>query len=229
MTTIIQAGRAAPPTPPSLPRHLPQTPPATKTERPRPAARRRHVAHGDVCHGPRKHPAIPIHQPPKAKDPADDRLDLLALDCPPGFSDILKQAIAVADLVIVPTGPSDLDLTAVISTVFMAREAGVLYRFVLNGVLSRSRLAREAMPALRDWGDLLCPPIHQRVAIATAMAWGSTAQEIEPNGAAARALAALWPAVREALKAYLAACTPPPGREEVRMTSGKRLGGPLVS
>jgi chromosome partitioning protein len=131
----------------------------------------------------------------------DDRLDLLVLDCPPGFSDILKQAIAVADLVIVPTGPSDLDLTAVISTVFMAQEAGVPYRLVLNGVLSRSRLAREAVPALQEWGDLLCPPVHQRVAIATAMAWGSTAQETEPNGAAARELAALWPAVREVLKA----------------------------
>jgi chromosome partitioning protein len=89
-------------------------------------------------------------------------LDLLVLDCPPGCSPILEQAIAVADLVIVPTGPSKLDLAAVASTAAMAERAGVPFHFVPNHAASR------------------------------------TAQETEPNSVAARELAALWAAVREA-------------------------------
>ncbi len=130
-----------------------------------------------------------------------ERLDLLVLDCPPGFSDIQAQAIAVADLVIVPTGPSDLDLAAVASTAAMAEQAGVPFHFVLNHAAFRSRSARHAVAALRARGNLLCPTIHQRVAVHEAMADGSTAGEAEPNGAAARELAALWAAVREVLNA----------------------------
>ena len=55
------------------------------------------------------------------------------------------------------------------------------------------------MSALREGGRLLAAPVHQRVAIAAAMAGGRTALETEPGGAAARELAALWEAVREAL------------------------------
>src|SRR5271156_3680061 len=126
----------------------------------------------------------------------DERLDLLILDCPPGFSLILEQAIAAADLVLVPTGPSEMDLAAVASTAAMAERAGVPCRFVLNGARFRSRLAGRAVAALRERGNLLCPPVHERVAVAEAMADGRTALETEPTGAAARELAALWSAVR---------------------------------
>ena len=56
-------------------------------------------------------------------------LDFLMLDCPPGFSPILERAVAAADLVLVPTGPGELDLAAVASTAEMAERAGAPLRF----------------------------------------------------------------------------------------------------
>ena len=120
------------------------------------------------------------------------------IDSPPSFSAILEQAIALADLVLVPTGPGALDMAAVASTADMAEQAGVPYRFVLNRGLFRSRLAGQAVTALRERGGLL-PPVHQRVAVAAAMGDGRTALETEPAGAAARELWALWEAVRALL------------------------------
>jgi chromosome partitioning protein len=129
----------------------------------------------------------------------DVPLDLLVLDCPPGFSPILELAVAAADLVLVPTGPGELDLAAVASTAAMAERAGAPFRYVLNRAVFRSRLAGRAVSLLREGGRLLGAPVHQRVAVAAAMAGGRTALEDEPAGAAARELAALWEAARGAL------------------------------
>jgi chromosome partitioning protein len=126
-------------------------------------------------------------------------LDLLVLDCPPGFSPILELAVAAADLVLVPTGPGELDLAAVASTAAMAERTGTPFRYVLNRAVFRSRLAGNAVAALGEGGRMLGAPVHQRVAIAAAMAGGRTALEDEPSGAAAHELAALWEAAREAL------------------------------
>jgi chromosome partitioning protein len=127
-------------------------------------------------------------------------LDVLILDCPPGYSTVLREAIAASDLVLVPTGASVLDLTAVTATAEMAKREGVPFHFVLNRAVFRSRLAGQAVQTLRERGGLLWPPVHQRVPVAAAMAAGRTALETEPDGAAARELSALWHAVRANLE-----------------------------
>ena len=126
---------------------------------------------------------------------------LLVLDCPPGFSDISLEAIDTADLVLIPTGASELDLTAVEATVEMARQANKPYRLVLNRAVFRSRLAGRAVTTLRAAGGLLLPIVHQRVAVAAAMTTGATALETEPDGAAARELMALGCGLRAVLGA----------------------------
>lgn len=128
-------------------------------------------------------------------------IDLLFADCPPGFSAILRAAIEAADLVLVPAQASALDLAAIASTVGMASRAGVPHRTVLNRAVFRSRIAGHAVRLLRERGGMLWPPVHQRVEIAAAMAWGRTALETQPAGAAAREIAALWQGVRAVLDA----------------------------
>ncbi len=128
-----------------------------------------------------------------------DGCTLLVLDCPPGFSDISLEAIAAADLVLIPTGASELDLTAVEATVDMARQANRAHCLVLNRAVFRSRLAARAVSTLCASGALLRPTVHQRVAVAEAMTTGATALETEPDGAAARELMALWCGVRAML------------------------------
>jgi chromosome partitioning protein len=139
------------------------------------------------------------------RDAQDMGLDLLILDCPPGFSTILREASVVSDLLLIPTGAGVLDLDAVTSTAEMAASARVPFRFVLNRAVFRSRLAGQAVSELRERGSLLLPPIHQRVSVAAAMALGRTALETEPCGAAAGELSALWLAVRAALDDVIAA------------------------
>jgi chromosome partitioning protein len=128
-------------------------------------------------------------------------LDVLFVDCPPGFSSILREAIAVADLVLVPTQPSPLDLAAIASTIEMAEAAGVPHRTVLNRAVFRSRIAGLAVTLLRERGGMLWPPVHQRVEMAVAMSSGHTAQETQSAGAAAREIVALWRSVRAIMNA----------------------------
>ena len=128
-----------------------------------------------------------------------DGFDLLLLDCPPGFTPIMRKAIEAADIVVVPTGASALDLEAIASTVEIAERAGVPHCYALNRAVFRSRLAGRAVRELRELGGRLLPVVHQRVAVAEAMAEGRTALETHPGGAAARVLGALWHAARERL------------------------------
>ena len=128
-------------------------------------------------------------------------IDLLFVDCPPGLSPIQRDAIAVADLVLVPTQASPLDLPAIASSIEMAEAAGVPYRTVLNKAVFRSRIAGVAVQLLRERGGMLWPPVHQRVEMASAMSSGHTALETQPAGAAAREIAELWRSVRATLDA----------------------------
>lgn len=120
---------------------------------------------------------------------------LLFMDSPPGLSPIQREAIAAADLVLVPIQASALDLSAITSTADMAERARVPTRTVLNRAIFRSRIAGQAVETLRGRGNLLWPPMHQRVEISAAMASGRTAVETQPAGAAARELGALWRAM----------------------------------
>jgi len=144
-------------------------------------------------------------------------LDYLILDCPPGFSGILEGAIAVSDLVLIPTGPGELDLAAVASTAEMAAAAGGPFRQVLNRAPFHSRLTGRAVTALRDGGKLLCQLVHHRVATAEAMADGHTALETVPDRPAARELMSVWLAVR-AVPGF------PPVRLSAAGSTGRRAG-----
>lgn len=127
--------------------------------------------------------------------------DLIIIDCPPGFSDILAEAICHADLVLLPTGPSALDLEAMDLAETLAESFLMTRHFVLNQAVFRSRLEGRAARELRGRGHLMRQVIHHRVVIAEAMRTGLTALEVEPTGAAAREFAALWAEVDERLKA----------------------------
>jgi chromosome partitioning protein len=126
-------------------------------------------------------------------------LDLVVVDCPPGFAAIHEDAIAVADYVVIPTGAGQLDLDAIEATAARVERAGVPYGYVLNRVLRRSRLAGQAIRLLRGLAGRLLPTVHQRVAIPTAMAGGRTVLETDIAGQAAKEIADLWGAVRAAL------------------------------
>lgn len=72
-------------------------------------------------------------------------LDLLIIDCPPGFSRSLANAIAVADLMLMPTGSTQLDLADAAATAAMRSARAWPYRFVFGRPVFRGGLAGQAV------------------------------------------------------------------------------------
>jgi chromosome partitioning protein len=124
---------------------------------------------------------------------------LAIIDTAPSGNESVADAIAKADLVIIPVQPSPHDLRAVGATVEMAEAAEKKLCFILNRVKPRTRLATQAILALSQHGPVSQILIHDRTDYAAAMTDGLTAPEIDPEGKAAGEIAGLWTYVSERL------------------------------
>jgi chromosome partitioning protein len=136
-------------------------------------------------------------------------VDILVVDTP-GYGDSdLAEAVRIADLCVVVSRPTFLDLAAAVTTAEMVR------RFNQPGlaVLSQApppRLGAEtpnvvrALSALSLSGLVVASVvIHSRTAYQSALMRGQGVEEWEPCGPAAREILGLWGAVQERL-------SPPP-------------------
>lgn len=104
------------------------------------------------------------------------------LDCPPGLADPALMAAVWADLVLIPSGASPLDLwgvRAALATIAEARAvrsgAGPAVALVPYRVQPRTLVGRALPDLLRGMGEAVAPGIRQRVAVATSAALGQTA------------------------------------------------------
>ncbi len=101
--------------------------------------------------------------------PAD--VDIAIIDTPPGTAAVIEDAIEVADLVLVPSGASPLDVRRVWPTLQITahRPTAVL----LTGIDLRTRLAEEVRKLLDDEGvPVVATPIVRREAVRRA--YGTT-------------------------------------------------------
>ena len=117
---------------------------------------------------------------------------LAVIDTPPAAAPVVAEVVALADLVLVPVQPSPHDLRAVGATVDLARRAKRPLVFVINRTKPRVRLTGEAAIALSQHGTVAPAMLADRAVYAAAAIDGRTAPEIEPTGAAAAEVAALW-------------------------------------
>ncbi len=91
--------------------------------------------------------------------------DFAIIDTAPKSEAASLTAAKLADLILIPCQPSNLDLDAVADTVNIARLAQKPAAFVLNGCKSGSSLTEMAAEALAEYGLPLAPPrIGNRVA-----------------------------------------------------------------
>lgn len=114
--------------------------------------------------------------------------DLLILDTPPTKSRVMSRAIQMADLVLIPTGPSALDVMAAGE---VAKETlGILDQdsqhvprvaLVPTRLISGTRLAKELPGKLKELSLPIAPGIGQRVEVAVA---GSEGRPIRPRSQA---------------------------------------------
>ena len=126
--------------------------------------------------------------------------ELVIVDAAPGFPVTALLAAEAADLVLLPCGPSPLDLEPARDAMEVAltqrrdrKEPGVW--FVPSRNLPRTRLGRELPETLamigEPYGVGVLPGITQRVAVAESVLCGQSIAEYEPDGEAAREFAEL--------------------------------------
>jgi chromosome partitioning protein len=98
-----------------------------------------------------------------------------------------------ADLILIPCRPATFDLEAIETTLDLCQLAKRPAVVVLNAAPTRSRVVQEAIRVIVGRGGTVSPVvIHQRVAFQHCLIEGRTAAEFEPDGGAARELAALY-------------------------------------
>jgi len=121
------------------------------------------------------------------------------VDTPPHAEGSILDAMAVADLILVPTRPGIIDLDAVVATLDLADAVKKTPLVVLNHTppsafgWTEASLVTEAREAVQGMGAEVCTAyITQRIALAHALTVGMTVGEYEPTGKAAKEVAALW-------------------------------------
>jgi len=132
--------------------------------------------------------------------------DFVIIDGPPRVAALARSALLAADLVLIPVQPSAYDVWASHEMVQLVAEARVFRpalraAFVINRRVVGTVIGREARAALADQPFAsLNAEVCQRIVFADSVAAGRLAREVAHHGAAAREIAALAQAVREALQ-----------------------------
>jgi chromosome partitioning protein len=133
---------------------------------------------------------------------AEKTANIVIIDTPPGMPEITYQAALVADLLLLPCGPSPLDLFSVKEALSLALKARAerrskrpRIRFVPSKVLLNTNLGRSLSSSLEEMGKKVLPPIGQRIVVAEAVVTGLTVCEYAPHSVARLEFQALAKAV----------------------------------
>src|SRR5579871_5806796 len=93
-------------------------------------------------------------------------VDMVIVDTPPGIMEVAYQAMLLADLVLLPCGPSPLDLFPLKEALNLALKARAerrskkpRIRFVPSKILRSTTLSRELTSSLADLGKKVLPGI----------------------------------------------------------------------
>lgn len=131
-------------------------------------------------------------------------IKIVLIDTPPGMGRetqvALEKILPYADLALIPTRPSPLDLRAIGRTVELVEGADKRMVFVINGAANRARITGDAAVALSQHGTVAPVTLYQRTDFASSMIDGRTAQEIDPESKSATEIADLWKYVSKHLR-----------------------------
>lgn len=128
------------------------------------------------------------------------------LDSAPHAESSIAAVMRASDLVLIPSRPAVFDLGAIEPTLDQARAMRAQSLVILNAVPPRRGFGRtaseiEARAVLASYGATVWDRvITQRAAFASAIAGGLSVDEMEPAGAAAQEVAALWETVQSMME-----------------------------
>ncbi|MGA2598859.1 MAG: ParA family protein [Bryobacteraceae bacterium] len=137
---------------------------------------------------------------------AEKHADIVLIDTPPGMPEVAYEAAMVADLVLLPCGPSPLDIFALKEALGLMLKARAArrskkprIRFVPSKVLMNTNLGRGLSESLEKMGKKVLPAICQRIAVAEAVNSGLTIAEYAPNSSSHEEFRALAKAAKKIL------------------------------
>jgi chromosome partitioning protein len=128
--------------------------------------------------------------------------DFILVDTPGQDNAVVSMAIRNSALTLIPCRPTMADMHAIPVTAAVARNLKRPFAFVLEQVPSRGTRADESAAALAEWGEVAGCRISYRMAWQDSFAAHMGVTEYEPNGPAARELAALWRWINARLKGF---------------------------
>lgn len=130
--------------------------------------------------------------------------NLTIIDTPPRGDTMTRAALFVADVVLIPTGPSPTDFWALASTVELVQQAQALRPelrayVLLNRLQPRQALSANARDALSHIGiPVLETTLGNRTAFAESLALGMSVSSHSPKSEAAGEMRRLFDEVRDA-------------------------------
>jgi chromosome partitioning protein len=124
------------------------------------------------------------------------------IDTGPARIELIEPGIAVADLVLIPTRPSALDIEQAAICVELCETHRKAHAFVLNHTPPGTKLTKSSIHFLRKNGStVLDTAITFRQAYMAATTVGKSGPEVEKGDVARREIDALWASVLELLGA----------------------------
>jgi chromosome partitioning protein len=117
--------------------------------------------------------------------------DLVVVDLPPRHAEIVRAALMVADVVLLPSNGAAADVWSIAATARLVAEARKVrpsldVRIVLNRIRSRTAIGRDARRVLASLGlPVLATELADRVAFQESMAAGTGPTVFAPTSAAA--------------------------------------------
>lgn len=126
---------------------------------------------------------------------------LVIIDTPPAMTAEIAQVSALADLVLILTRPSPVDLMAIGRTVELVNNTGRPFVFAVNAVKPQARLTGQTAAVLSQHGVVAPSFISDRTDFAAAMTDGRTVGELSKKHPGASEIAELWDFVAARLSA----------------------------
>lgn len=124
---------------------------------------------------------------------SQSRMGIVLIDTPPHVEAPCREAAKLADLVVIPCGPTAPDLEAIGATIHILQETKTAGVIVLNHGRPGSSINQKAMEVLKQYGLPVCSvPIMRRAALADAFTDGRAVVELEPEGKAASEITQSW-------------------------------------
>lgn len=133
--------------------------------------------------------------------------DFVVIDGAPQAADLAVSAIKAANFILIPVQPSPYDIWATADLVELVKQrievtdGKLKAAFVVSRAIKGTRIGAEVAEALSGYGlPVLESRITQRVSYPSTAAGGTTVSDAEPDGDAAREIAALANEIKQILR-----------------------------